>query len=118
VAAPIGDHLAPRGRGRRDAGAEEAERGLHDDDEADVQREQDHERVHDVRDDVDQHDPQLEQPCTRASDTKSRALTPRTSPRTTRANRAQMMTVIAITMVLSPAPRLTARSSAIRIVGT
>ena len=60
---------------------------------------------------------ELEQPCTRASDTKSRALTPRTSPRTTRANRAQMMTVIAITMVRSPAPRLTARSSAIRIVG-
>ena len=59
----------------------------------------------------------LEQPCTRASATKSRAFTPRTSPRTTRAKRAQMITVIAMTMVRSPAPRLTASSSAMRIVG-
>src|SRR2546421_6912933 len=29
--APLGDHGAPRGRGRRDAGAEEGERRLHDD---------------------------------------------------------------------------------------
>ena len=58
-----------------------------------------------------------EQPCTRASATKSRVLTASASPRTTRANRAQMSTVMAIEMVPSPWPRLTASSSAMRIVG-
>jgi hypothetical protein len=53
----------------------------------------------------------------RASATKSRAFTASTSPRTTRAKRTQMRTVIAMAIVRRPGPRLTASSSAIRMVG-
>src|SRR5207247_10167608 len=41
---------------RSNARAEERGRGVHDDDEADVQGQQHHERVQDVRNDVDGHD--------------------------------------------------------------
>ena len=58
-----------------------------------------------------------EHPWTLARATKSRAFTDNTSPRTTRAKRAQMSTVMAMAMVWSPCPMLTARSSAMRIVG-
>src|SRR6185503_9641551 len=58
-----------------------------------------------------------EQPCTRARATKSRVFTASTSPRTIRANRAQMISVTAITIVRRPWPRLTVRSRAMRIVG-
>src|SRR5262245_8510673 len=58
-----------------------------------------------------------EEPRTRASATKSRALTVSTSPRTTRAKRAHRMTAMAMTIVRRPWPRLTARRRAMRMVG-
>ena len=77
-------------------GAEEAQRRLHDDDEAECSVSSTMNVFRTLGRMWTAMMRRCEQPRTRASATKSRVLTVSTSPRTTRAKRAQMMTAIAM----------------------
>ena len=86
IGVAVGDHLAPAGRRRADADAEEGEGRLEQDVERDLQARVDDDRRRQVGQDLAEHDPQRPtRPSAREASTNSRSRSDSTSPRTIRA---------------------------------